>query len=208
MSKCYIIETRLVGSAITAAIVLTAPLILSSRAFAISPDNITNTGIAMDFVEGPDLQVNQQFEGGLLESASLTATFTFDLITNVTIVTLSADAEITQGYVNKGQNEPLGLQRQKTQTLSITETNDIIENEDGKPTFEVTTNEITGPAEEFTCPSATMKPVIASVLLKDITLKIEGYSGPTLVPAQIGRPIGDIGSLVYTITATFPDQNP
>jgi len=64
MSKRYIIEIQVLESAITAAIVLMAQMILSSRAFAISPDNITETGsYNPDFVVGPDLQVNKEFNG-------------------------------------------------------------------------------------------------------------------------------------------------
>ena len=59
---------------VSALLLVIAPAILSTGAFAIAPTEVTQTG-GLHFVGQPDLQVNKEFgENGRVTSASLTAT--------------------------------------------------------------------------------------------------------------------------------------
>lgn len=175
------IRTGTIASAIMLMIV---PAILSTGAFAVPPDEITRDG-GLHFVGVPDLKVNKVVnEFGRVTSASLTATGEVAGAGTQATATLTATAEVTQGCLNKGGNEPRGLQRTE-ETVTGSET---FETRQGRGTFTVTTEAITAPSEGFTCPSANMTPVLVSVDFTDITLTVTSQTGTT--------------------TAIFPDQDP
>jgi|SRR5215204_3743379 len=174
-------------AAIATALLLMAPALLSSGAFAIAPETTTKDR-GLHFVGTPDLTVNKVIDPdtGLVTSASLSATGEVAGAGTGGEATLSSTAEVTQGCLTPpGNNEPSGLERSTT-TVTGSET---FTTTNGRGTFDVTTNAITTPTEDFSCPSANMTPVLVSVLFTDITLTITTDEGKT-------------------ITATFADQDP
>lgn len=171
---------------IATALMLMAPAILSTGAFAIPPET-TTTDRGLKFVGQPQLTVNKVVdESGRVTSASLTATGEVSGAGTGGTATLSATAVVTQGCLNKGGNEPKGLQETEEEVIGEAEL-DITR--PGRGTFDVTTTEITAPSEGFTCPSANMTPVLVSVDFTDIVLTITTDEGKE-------------------ITATFADQDP
>ena len=173
-------------AAIAVALVMIAPAILSTGAFAIPPTT-TTTDRGLKFVGQPQLTVNKVTNAaGFVTSASLTAVGEVSGAGTGGTATLSATAEVTQGCINKAGNDPQGLQETEETVIGEAEL-DITR--PGRGTFEVTTTEITAPSEGFTCPSANMTPVLVSVDFTDIVLTITTDEGKT-------------------ITATFPDQDP
>jgi len=173
-------------AAIATALLLMAPALLSSGAFAIAPTSTTKDR-GLHFVGQPDLTVNKVVdEFGRVTSASLSATGEVAGAGTGGEATLSATAEVTQGCLTPpGNNEPSGLKRTAT-TVTGSET---FTTTNGRGTFDVTTNAITTPTQGFTCPSANMTPVLVSVTFTDITLTITTNEGKS-------------------ITATFADQDP
>ena len=174
------IPTATIASAL---LLVIAPAILSTGAFAIAPTEVTQTG-GLHFVGQPDLQVNKDIENGQVTSASLTATGEVAGAGRTATATLSATAEVTQGCINRGGGDPQGLQRTTTTVTG----SDTFNTRQGRGTFDVTTSEITAPSGGFTCPSRNMTPVLVSVDFTDITLTVTSQTGTT--------------------TATFPDQDP
>lgn len=173
-----------------------APMVLSTGAFAVWPDNVTKEPEnAVVSLVNADLQVNSEFGGDVLQSASLAAIAVTRGVTNFTTATLSGEAQITQGCVNRGENVPLGPLEETVTSVSVSETNEYTVTGDQQFLFELTNDEITGPTEGFSCSSQNMTPVIVSVLFTDITLTIVFNIG--------NEPPG---TLYATITATFSDQ--
>src|SRR5215203_4468860 len=175
-------------AAIAVALVMMGPAMLSTGAFAIAPDTPPTKDRGLHFVGTPDLTVNKVIDPdtGLVTSASLSATGEVAGAGTGGEATLSSTAEVTQGCLTPpGNNEPSGLERSTT-TVTGSET---FTTTNGRGTFDVTTNAITTPTEDFSCPSANMTPVLVSVLFTDITLTITTDEGKT-------------------ITATFADQDP
>ena len=178
---------------IAMAIMLIGPAILSTGAFAIDPTSTTKDR-GLHFVGQPQLTVNKVFdENDRVTSASLSATGEVAGAGTGGLATLSATAEVTQGCLTNepsgnpggGQNEPSGLQTTDT-TVTGSET---FETTNGRGTFDVTTDAITSPTADFSCPSAQQTEVLVSVLFTDITLTITTNEGKT-------------------ITATYDDQDP
>jgi hypothetical protein len=178
---------------IASAIMLLAPAILSTGAFAIDPITTTKDR-GLHFVGDPQLTVNKEFdENDRVISASLSASGEVAGAGTGGDATLSATAEVTQGCLTNeppgnpggGQNEPSGLQTTDT-TVTGSET---FTTENGRGTFSVTTEAITTPTEDFSCPSAQQTEVLVSVLFTDITLTITTNEGKE-------------------ITATYADQDP
>lgn len=178
---------------IAMAIMLIAPAILSTGAFAINPETTTKDR-GLHFVGQPQLTVNKVFdENDRVTSASLTATGEVAGAGTGGLATLSATAEVTQGCLTNepsgnpggGQNEPSGLQTTDT-TVTGSET---FETTNGRGTFDVTTDAITSPTADFSCPSAQQTEVLVSVLFTDITLTITSNEGKEIV-------------------ATYDDQDP
>jgi hypothetical protein len=179
--------------AITAALVMMAPMVLSTSAFAIAPETTTKDR-GLHFVGSPDLTVNKVTdENGIVTSASLSATGEVAGAGTGGEATLSATAEVTQGCLTNeppgnpggGQNAPSGLQTTDTTVTG----SDTFTTTNGRGTFDVTTEAITTPTEDFSCPSAQQTEVLVGVTFTDITLTITTNEGKT-------------------ITATFADQDP
>ncbi len=178
-------KTGVPSLAFAAALVLMGPAILSTGAFAIAPTETTRSG-GLHFVGTPDLTVNKVVdESGRVTSASLSATFEVAGAGTGGTATLEATAIVTQGCLNKGGNEPQGLQEA---TTTVTGSEPFTTDHGRSGVVTVTTNAITTSTEGFTCPSANMTPVLVSVEFTDITLTVEAQTG--------------------TITATFADQDP
>jgi hypothetical protein len=178
---------------IAMAIMLIGPAILSTGAFAIDPTSTTKDR-GLHFVGQPQLTVNKVFdENDRVTSASLSATGEVAGAGTGGLATLSATAEVTQGCLTNeppgnpggGQNEPSGLQTTDT-TVTGSET---FETTNGRGTFDVTTDAITSPTADFSCPSAQQTEVLVSVLFTDITLTITTNEGKEIV-------------------ATYDDQDP
>lgn len=170
---------------IATALMLMAPAMLSTGAFAIAPTSTTKDQ-GLHFVGQPDLTVNKVTNAqGFVTSASLSATGEVAGAGTGGEATLTSTAVVTEGCVNKGGNEPKGLQEDTT-TVTGSET---FTTKKGRGTFDVTTDAITTPSEDFSCPSANMTPVLVSVDFTDITLTITTNEGKE-------------------ITATFADQDP
>jgi hypothetical protein len=178
---------------IAMAIMLIAPAILSTGAFAINPTSTTKDR-GLHFVGQPQLTVNKVFdENDRVTSASLSATGEVAGAGTGGLATLSATAEVTQGCLTNeppgnpggGQNEPSGLQT-TDRTVTGSET---FETTNGRGTFDVTTDAITSPTADFSCPSAQQTEVLVSVLFTDITLTITTNEGKEIV-------------------ATYDDQDP
>jgi hypothetical protein len=92
---------------------------------------------------------------------------------------LTATATVTTGCINRGDNEPRGLERTTTQTTG----SQTFNTRSGRGTFSVQTNTVPTPAR--TCPSRNMTPTVVSAEFTDITLTVTSQTGTT--------------------TATFPD---
>ena len=87
--------------------------------------------------------------------------------------TVEATATVTQGCINKGENEPRGLQ-ETTTTVTGSET---FNTRSGRGTFSVETDPITSPTGDFTCPSRNMRPTLVDVEFTDITLTVTSQTG-------------------------------
>jgi hypothetical protein len=168
-------KTRVLVPAITAALVLMmAPAMLSTPgAFAVGPTDTTRDG-GLHFVGNPDLE---------RDDGSLTATGEVAGAGGGGEAILSADVSATLGCVNRGGNEPSGLQTVDTTTTG----SDTFNTRNGRGTFEVTTDEVTISDFDFDCPSRNMREVlVGDISFTNIVLTIEAQTG--------------------TITADFPDQ--
>jgi|SRR5215212_4229548 len=164
---------------IATALMLMAPAMLSTGAFAVGPTSTTKSQ-GLHFVGQPNLTVNKDDD-----SASLTATGEVAGAGTGGSATLATTAEVTVGCITPpGNNEPSGLQT-STETTTGSET---FTTTNGRGTFTVTTDEVTIPSD-FNCPSANMEETLVSVLFTDITLTITTNEGKV-------------------ITATFADIDP
>jgi hypothetical protein len=166
------------------ALVLVAPAMLSTGAFAIPPDEVTRDG-GLHFVGDPDLTVNKEFdENGRVVSASLTAEGEVAGAGPTATATLSSTAEVEQGCITRGGGEPGGLEDVTVEATGSEEFN----TRQGRGAFTVETNEIEPGAGGFDCPSRQQTEVILGVTFTEITLTVESQTGTT--------------------TATFADQDP
>jgi hypothetical protein len=87
--------------------------------------------------------------------------------------TLTGDATITTGCVNRGGNEPSGLERE---TVDVLETS-TVNVKGGKATFTFQTD---FDAEELRdCPSRNMTPVIVCAEFTNLQLEVVPSSGPS-----------------------------
>ena len=87
--------------------------------------------------------------------------------------TLTGDASITTGCVNRGGNEPSGLERTSNPVLEQATVNV----EGGRATFHFETS---FSAEDLRdCPSANMTPVIVCATFTDLQLEVDPNAGPT-----------------------------
>jgi hypothetical protein len=185
MPKSDLKSARIVVPALTAALVLMAPVIMSTGAYAIEPTRTTkDRGLQFTDVS---LTVNKQTnDQGFVTSASLSSTFEVTGAGTGGKATLTSTALVTQGCINKGGNDPEGLKRtRETTTGSIT-----FEAHQGRGGGTVTTNAITSPSAGFTCPSEkNMTPVLVGVEFTNIKLTVTTDEGKS-------------------ITATFANQDP
>ena len=168
---------------IATALLLMAPAILSTGAFAIDPTSTTRDG-GLHFVRGsPDLTAN---DGTLTATGEVAGAGTGGeaILTATASVTTGCLTNEPKGNPGGGQNEPTG-QREQESTVTGSAT---FETDNGRGTFTVTTDEVTIDDFDADCPSANMTPVLVGddVSFSNIVLTIEAQTG--------------------TITATFPDQ--
>lgn len=132
-----------------------------------TPTEITQTG-GLHFVGQPTVTATKTTQSAFLTCAGEVA----GAGTSAT-ATCSATAVVTRGCVNKGGNEPRGLQQSfQTTTGSLT-----FQTRSGRGTFSVNTTPVT--AAPFECPSANMTPVLVSVTFTDITLTVTSQTGTT-----------------------------
>jgi hypothetical protein len=184
MPEGNINKIRVIVPAITAALVLMmAPAVLSTVAFAVEPTSTTRDG-GLHFVRGsPDLTAN---DGSLTATGEVAGAGTGGeaILTATASVTTGCLTNEPSGNPGGGQNEPQG-QREQESTVTGSAT---FETDNGRGEFTVTTDEVTIDDFDADCPSANMTPVLVGddVSFTDITLTIEAQTG--------------------TITATFPDQ--
>lgn len=165
----------MIAPAITAALVLMMTPAMTG-AFAVAPTSTTRDG-GLHFVAGT---VDLQRVGDTLTVTGEVA----GAGRGAGTATLEADVSATVGCLNRGGNEPSGLERQRT---TVTATAPFEPTRQGRGTFTVTTEEITIDDFTFTCPSRNMTPVlVGDISFTNIVLTIEAQTG--------------------TITATFPDQ--
>jgi hypothetical protein len=171
---------------IIAVLSLLALALAAVPAFAVAPTTTTTTGglhYCNDVANNPNLTVNKTFDAnGFVTSASLSATGTVCGAGPSGSATLTSTAIVTTGCVNRGGNEPQGLERTTTTVTG----SDTFRTRQGRGSFSVTTNEISPSIR--TCPSANMQPVLLGVTFTDITLTVTSQTG--------------------TITSTFPNQDP
>jgi len=145
----------------------------ASSAFAqtvgpFTPTGVTQTG-GLHFVGQPTVTATKTSQSAFLTCAGEVA----GAGTSATAV-CSANVVVTRGCVNKGGNEPRGLQ----QSFETTTGSQTFETRSGRGSFLVTTTAVT--AAPFTCPSANMTPVLVSVLFTDITLTVTSQTGTTV----------------------------
>jgi hypothetical protein len=154
MPKDNVKKTQVLVLAITAALVLMATPMLLPAAFAAprlhaQDCDVVNNNLVCEF----DVS-------GLGGAETATAT-------------LTGDATITTGCVNRGGNEPSGLERE---TVDVLETQ-TVNVEGGRATFEFETD--FDPAELRDCPSRNMTPVIVCAEFTNLELEVVPSSGPS-----------------------------
>jgi hypothetical protein len=86
--------------------------------------------------------------------------------------TLTGTATVTTGCVNRGGNEPSGLEEDTFPVLEETTVNV----EGGRADFHFSTD---FSAEDRDCPSANMTPVIVCATFTELVLTVDPSSGPT-----------------------------
>jgi hypothetical protein len=147
-------------------------------ALAVGPTSTTRDG-GLHFVGAPDVTATKT-----ATSAFLTATGEVAGAGPTATATLSSTAEFTAGCLNRGGNEPRGLQEVTSTVLGST----TFQTRSGRGTFTVQSSDVTIP-ESFSCPPGQAEEVIVGpITFTDITLTITSQTG--------------------TITATFPDIDP
>jgi hypothetical protein len=150
-------------------------------ALAVAPTSVTETG-GLHVCQGSALDVSPDTTA--TGEKFLTATGEVCGAGTTATATLSATAEFTAGCLNRGGNEPSGLQEVTTTVVG----SDTFNTRQGRGTFDVDTNAVTIP-ETFECPSRNMQEIIVGPInFTDVTLTITSQTG--------------------TITATFPDIDP
>jgi hypothetical protein len=154
------------------AVILAAFAIVAATlapAQAAAPTSITQSG-GLHFVGTPDVSVQSSNTGyyllgtGEVAGAGTTAT-----------ATLSANAELVTGCINRGSKDqqPSGLERTTTPTLGTT----TFRTRSGRGTFSVQTSPRISAASR-TCPDQ-MTPVIVSLTFTDISLTGTSQTGTT-----------------------------
>lgn len=155
MPKGNVKKTQVLVPAITAALVLMATPMLLPAAFAaptLHREECTTTA---------DDNLRCRFNVSGLGGAE-TAT-----------ATLTGDATITTGCVNRGGNEPSGLQEE---TVDVLETS-TVNVKGGRATFTFETD--FDAAELRDCPSRNMTPVIVCAEFTNLELEVVPSSGPS-----------------------------
>lgn|ERR671910_1069736 len=173
-------------AAIAVALVLIAPAMLSTGAFAqtftVEATSTTRTG-GLHFVDTPTLTAVKTDGGATLTANAVIA----GAGTGAGTATLEADVIATVGCITpSGSNEPRGLQEA---SATETATAPFEPTRQGRATAEVTIDEITIEDFDFECPSANQQETLVGVLeFQNAVLTIEAQTG--------------------TITATFPTIDP
>jgi hypothetical protein len=172
-------KTAILAPAVTAALVLMAPMVLSTGAFAINPTTTTRDG-GLHFVGSPQLTVSKT------DGATLTATGEVaGAGQGAGTATLAADVDATVGCINRGGGDPSGQERVRE---TVTATAPFEPTRQGRGTFTVTTEAITIDDFDFTCPDGMTEVLVGSITFSNIVLTISAQTG--------------------TITATYADQDP
>jgi hypothetical protein len=157
MPEINVKKTRVLVPAITAAVVMmmVTPAMMSTGAFAQS---------GLHFVGSPSCEPTDGSVEctGEVAGAGRTAT-----------ATVEATAHITSGCINRGGNDPSGLEESTDQVTGSVDFN----TRSGRGSFTVETNEVTGPAQGFECPSNNMREVLVDVTFSDITLTVTSQTG-------------------------------
>jgi hypothetical protein len=177
-------------AAIAVALVLIAPVMLSTGAFAqtftVEPDRTTRTG-GLHFVEDPLLTVTKTDTSATLSVSGEVA----GAGTGAGTATLDADVTATVGCITRGGGEPGGLEEAGG---AVTATATFEPTRQGRGTFTVSTEPLTiedflVDGETFECPSAQQTEVIVgNIMFTDVVLTIEAQTG--------------------TIQAFYPDFDP
>jgi hypothetical protein len=173
-------KTAIPALALTTALVLMAPAILSTGAFAIAPETTTKDR-GMHFVGQPDLQVTKEGDTAFLTvSGEVAGSGTGGT------ATLSSTAVIVVGCETQGGGTPPGQEEDEDDTTA----SEPFTADNGRGSFTVSTEDdpVTIPSD-FECPSANMTPFLVSVTFTDIILTVTSNEGKS-------------------ITATFADQDP
>jgi hypothetical protein len=159
-----------------AGLLAVAALASASTALGVPATSTSHTG-GLHFVGTPDVTATKT-----LSQAYLTATGEVAGAGKTATATLSANAEVTTGCINRGSKdqEPSGLKRTTTTATGTT----TFHTRSGRGTFTVSTVPIT---TDRNCPDQ-MRPVLVSVTFTDVTLTVTSQTG--------------------TATATFPDIDP
>ncbi len=150
---------------IATALMLMAPALMSTGAFAVGPTSTTRSG-GLHFVGSPDVTATKT-----ATKAFLTATGEVAGAGPTAKATLTANVEIVRTCTNKGGNEPPGLVKSFTTTTG----SQTFETRSGRGTFSVSTNSID--LSQFSpCPPGQKSTDIA-VTFTDITLTITSQTG-------------------------------
>jgi len=153
-------------AAIAVALVLIAPAMLSTGAFAIDPIDTTRDG-DLHFVGSPQLTVDKT------DGATLTATG--DVAgagTDAGTATLSADVSATAGCINPPGNKVLPGQEDVSTTVTATAT--FEPTSEGSAEYEVTTEPLTIEDFDFECPSAKMtETLVGAITFSDPALTMK-----------------------------------
>ena len=155
MTKSY--KTRLALPIAAALVLMTSTTLMTGAAYA----QTTRTG-GLHFVGEPTATV----EGNVL-----TVTGEVAGAGRTAEATLEGTAVVTQGCVNRGGNEPQGLQT-TTEDFIVTEP---FNTRQGRGTFELQF-EATGDPD-FECPSRNMREVLVGVEFTDVVLTVTSQTG-------------------------------
>jgi len=159
------------------AIMMLAPVLLQG-AFAVAPVSQTRSG-GLHFVGQPDLTVSKT-------DGTATVTVEGEVAGAGTggEAILTTNVVATVGCINRGGNEPTGLQESE-ETLTASEP---FTTDHGRGTFSVSGSVSIEDFEDFECPPGQAAETLVSVVFEDPTLTIEAQTG--------------------TITATFATIDP
>jgi|SRR5215213_24264 len=152
---------------IATALMLMAPAMLSTGAFAVAPTTIERTG-GLHFVGQPDVTATKT-----PTTAFLTATGEVAGAGPTATATLSADVEIVRTCTNKGGHEPPGLVKSFTTTVG----SQTFETRSGRGSFDVDTNPID--LSQFSPCPAGQRSTDIDVTFTNIVLTVTSQTGTT-----------------------------